>query len=176
MKIVDLFYTLTRENIYLKAFFYGKSYEKGEGNEYHPLLWLDDPIYGSNFNNILTWNVNFDILDIPSCEYPVSVVQGNCLKIGLAIIEKIKKPSRRQGIEFDTFSFITLRDYYDNKAAGIRFTLTLKTPNPVDICKDDFDPNKQFPDNNQLPDIDTSNKEGCAVFSDKFELPKFNLR
>lgn len=176
MQIVNLFYSLALKHKRINGFIYGKSYEKGSGKEFHPLVWLDDPILGRSAgptNNAIAYTTNFDVLGIPAKDSEVEIVQDAAFSAGLSIINQIKKLRDVEGFTVDNFSFVSLRDYYDNKAAGFRFTLNLTTVNPSDICADDYDPAKQFPDASVLPDFSTAHPEGCAVFSNTSVLPNF---
>lgn len=175
MQIVNFFYELARQHKQIKGFIYGKSYEKGAANEAHPLLWLDDPIYGQSVNKTLQYTVNVDILGIPENDEDVLDVQTAAFNAGLAIAEKIKQTRNQTGYSIDGFSFVSLRDYYDNNAAGFRFTYTMVQANPVNRCADDFDPSKQFPKVDALPNFKVENPDGCAIFSDKTGLPNFKI-
>ena len=175
MQIVDLFYQLARQHRRLNGFYYGKSYEKGAANEAHPLLWLDDPIYGQRVRQTLVYTCNVDILGIPKDDSDVPAVQAAAFEVGLSLAEQIEKTRPVTGFHVDGFSFTSLRDYYDNAAAGYRFTYTVVHVNPVDRCADDFDPNKEFSKASPLPDFTVETPEGCAVFADKPGLPNFKL-
>lgn len=173
MQIVNYFYELARQHKKLNGFVYGKGYEKGAAHDAYPLAWLDDPLYGTSVGNTLRYTINLDILGIPANNDEVLAVQGAALSAGLSMIEKIKQVRPTSGISTDGFSFLTLRDYYDDNAAGIRFTLTVVQANPVDRCADDFDPTKQFPKVEALPDFLVDNPDGCAIFNDGTGLPDF---
>jgi len=175
MQIIDFFYELAREHKRINGFIYGKSYEKGAANEAHPLLWLDDPIYGQTVNQTVQYTVNVDILGIPVNEEEVSDVQTAAFDVGITIAEKIKQVRSNTGFSITEYSFITLRDYYDNNAAGCRFTYTVIQANPVNKCNEDFDPSKQFPKIEALPVFKVENPEGCAVFNNKTGLPNFKI-
>lgn len=175
MQIVNFFYELAREHKRINGFIYGKSYEKGAANEAHPLVWLDDPILANSVGNTLRYSVNLDILGLPANDDEVLDVQGAALTAGLSMIERIKNVRAVSGFNVSDFNFITVRNYYDNNAAGVRFSLTVTAANPVDRCADDFDPNKQFPTTEALPDFTTDNPDGCAVFSETAGLPNFKL-
>lgn len=174
MDIVNLFYDLARQHKQIKGFFYGKTYEKGAANEAHPLVWLDDPIYGRGVSRVLSYTCNVDILGIPGDDdQDVLDVQSAAFDVGLTLAEKIGQyyPS----FKIEDFTFLSLRDYYDNSAAGYRFTYTIKQANPVNRCNDDFDPTKQLQVTRGLPDFKTDNPDGCAVFGDKPGLPNFKI-
>lgn len=175
MQIVNFFYELARQHKQINGFFYGKAYEKGAANEAHPLIWLDDPIYGQNVNQTLSYTCNVDILGIPEDDEDVLDVQTAAFNVGLTLSEKIKQVYQSTGFKVDGFTFVSLRDYYDNNAAGYRFTYTIVQANPVNRCNDSFDPSKQFPKINALPDFKVENPDGCAVFSEKTGLPNFKI-
>lgn len=174
MQIVDLFYQLAKEHIKINSFFYGKAYEKGAGEESHPCVWLDDPVaFDGVTESVVQWTVNLDILGIPANASEVIGVQSAALDVGLEFIEKIRAIRANTGFSIVKYSGITLRDYYDNNAAGMRFTFSLSEANPVNRCVNPFDPNKGFVNPSYLPNFATDNAQGCAVFTDKTSLPSF---
>lgn len=175
MQVVNLFYELAREHRRINGFFYGKSYEKGAANEAHPLLWLDDPIYGQRVGATIVYTCNVDILGIPQDEADVLRIQSSAFDVGLSVAERITQTYPATGFRLDGFSFTSLRDYYDNNAAGYRFTFSVIQANPVDRCSEDFDPDKRFPSAEALPDFAVDNPDGCAIFSEKPGLPDFKL-
>lgn len=174
MQIVNLFYGLAREHKKIKGFVYDKPSDKGAGTDAYPLIWLDDPIYGQSVGNrVLQYSINLDILGIPKIDKDVQSVQSEAFLAGLSIIEKIKNSVT--GFSVDRYSFLSLRDYYDDNAAGFRFTITLNQANPVNRCAEDFDENKSFDNIDILPDFKTENPNGCAIFSEKPTLPNFKI-
>lgn len=176
MQIVNFFYELARQHKLIKGFNYNKSYGKGAGNDSYPLVWLDDPVYGQSLGtNALQYTVNVDFLGIPATEAEVPAVQAEAFLVGLSFAEKIKQIRTNTGFSVERFSFLSLRDYYDDNAAGFRFTYAINQANPVDRCAEDFDPDKQFTKIDALPDFKTDNPNGCAVFSDKKGLPNFRV-
>lgn len=175
MQIVNVFYEIARQHLLINGFYYGKAYEKGAGNEAHPVFWLDDPIYGQSVNNVIKYTVNFDILGIPGKDAEAIEIQGAAYSCGLDCIEKLKKIRAATGYSVDGFTFLTLRNYYDNDAAGMRFTLIITQANPVDICAENFDDTKEFPKIKDLPDFGVEHPDGCAIFTGKPGLPTFKL-
>ena len=65
----------------------------------------------------------------------------------------------RIGMEVVKYSFMTLRNWGDDKAAGIRCTIQLALDNDIQLCV--------------LDDIDTDNAYGCTTFD--YKLPKIKL-
>lgn len=176
MQIVDFFYELARQHKKINGFIYGKGDEKGAANEAHPLVWLDDPIYGQTENQTIRYTVNVDILGIPETEEEVLEVQNAAYDAGLTFAEKIKQIRHDTGFSIDGFTFLTLRKYYDNNAAGVRFTYIVIQANPVNRCADDFDITKEFPKVSALPSFTVENPNGCAVFNNKTGLPNFKIK
>lgn len=181
MEIVNFFYELARQHTLIRGFRYGKAYEKGAGNDVYPLVWVDDPLSARSYNaqetgRVLEWSVNVDFLGLPENDVQVLAVQSAAFDTALAFFEKIKQIRPQTGFSSSGFNFITLRDYYDDNAAGVRFTFTVLQANPVDRCAEYFDPAKQFPRRDVLPDFLTDNPEGCAVFGDSNGLPNFRVK
>jgi len=179
MQIVDFFYSLAEQNLRIKSFVYGKGYQKGSGVDRYPMMWLDDPIYGQTAGagrlNALAWTVNLDILGIPVDNDDVISVQAAAFLVGLGIPERAKVIYKNVGVTVNGFSFTSLRDYYDDKAAGYRFTFNLSQASPVDRCADDYDPDKVFSEPSPLPNFVVDNPDGCAVFSNTVGLPNFSV-
>lgn len=177
MQIVNFFYELARQHKRINGFTYNKSYQKGAGNSMYPLLWLDDPIGGQAVgDNVIRWSVNIDLLGIPENDDDTPLVQSEAFDAGLSIIERIKNVRAVTGISVEGFNFLSLRDYYDDNAAGYRFTLSLNQANPVNRCAEDFDPTKQFPNVKTLPDFAVENPDGCAIFNNGSGLPNFKVK
>lgn len=178
MQIVNFLYELARQHKSINSFVYGKAYKKGAGNHKYPLFWLDDPVSGrSNGDNALTWSVNLDVLGLANDPAEIEPVQTAAFTAMLTTFEKIKE-LRSKGLSLfgvEDFNFISLSDYYDDNAAGMRFSITFTAANPVDRCADDFDPTKQFPNTEALPAFDVEAPNGCAVFADKGGLPNFSV-
>lgn len=179
MQIVDLFYNYARQHLLVQGFIYGPNTYKGAGNEMFPLVWLDDPVYGSlisnDRSNVLSWTANADFLFIPKNESEVPLLQGMALSIAQVFYEKFKSENTGE-FRPTGFSFVTLRNYYDFRACGVRATYTFTRRNTVDICNDDFDPDKQFEDMESLPAFSVDGADGCAIFSDKSGLPDFDIK
>jgi hypothetical protein len=179
MQIVDFFYTIARENLRIKSFTYGRPSAKGAGSDKYPMIWLDDPITGGTqaIGNLgaLQYTVNADILGVPINDNDVVNVQDAAFLIGLGIPERAKVIYKTTGVTFLGFNFISVRDYYDDKAAGVRFTYTISVASPVDRCANDYDPNKVFENAQILPQFSVDAPGGCAIFTDYVGLPNFSV-
>lgn len=175
MQVVNFFYELARQHALIRGFKYGKPSDKGAGNDKYPLVWVDDPILGQSTGSgaTMTYTVNVDILGLAETEDQVGDVQADALLTGLDFVERIKQLRSSTGFSTERFSFITVRKYYDDSAAGVRFTFGINQANPVNRCAANFDPDKQLTTIAALPAFDVDAADGCAVFTDKKGLPNF---
>lgn len=175
MIILDILYDLARTHKDVRGFVYGKAYEKGAGQDRYPLVWVDDPILGTSASDTaLRYTVNVDFLGIPKNNEDVQTIQSAAQIIGLSFLERLRQTYRNVA-SVEAYSFVTLRDYYDDNAAGCRFTYTVVAANPVNLCAEYFDDDKEFVKVKDLPDFTVENPSGCAIFSNKNGLPNFSV-
>ena len=175
--IIDIFRQQAREHKLIKAFYYGRNYELGSGKEAYPLFWLEDPLRGNNRNNTFSNSVSFSILFLPQSEESVSHLQNLAFSTGLNIIERIKQGRDTLGIFITPdWDYMTLSDYYDDNAAGCRFSVNFTQANMQNLCLIDqqFDTSKEFEKGQTLKSFDLSPASNCEVFVNKF--PDFDLK
>ena len=189
-KIIDTFYELAKEHKLIRSFEYNRvSKGMGTGEKMYPQFFLEDPIYigdSTPLTGQTLVTVNFEVTCLPHAfsNYNVKQLteeecQNLCHQIALHIIAKLRADNKefetRTGIEVVKYSFITLRNWGDDKAAGVRCTLQLALDNDIQLCDLDehFDPEKEFNLGNLLDDIDTDDAQGCATFD--YKLPKIKL-
>ncbi len=172
--IISLFRDQAHAHKAIRSFYYNRNYELGAGNEYHPVFWLEDPIMGRNQQNVFTNTVNFSILFVPKDEDEVSDFQNLAFSIGLNILERIKIDSYLPVTVLPTWTYLTLRNYYDNNACGCRFSVDLVQRNMQDLCliEEQFNMDKDFENNMALSDFKINGTN--AAFANK--LPVFDLK
>lgn len=189
-KIIDTFYDLAKQHKLIRSFVYDRvSKGMGTGEKQYPQFFLEDPIY-INDSTPLTGQtlctVNFDITCLPQAfsnwdvrQLTEAECQNVCHQIGLHIVAKLRALNMefdtRIGMEVVKYSFMTLRNWGDDKAAGVRCTIQLALDNDIQLCDLDehFDSEKEFNLGNLLDDIDTDNAYGCTTFD--YKLPKIKL-
>ena len=174
--IVNTFREQARCHKAIKSFYYNRNYEIGNGNELHPMFWLEDPVTGRNQSNIFTGSVNFSILFIPANEKEVITLQNMGFSIGLNIIERIKQDKSQPISILPSWSYMTLRDYYDNNACGCRFSVDFNQLNMQNLCLIDeqFDNGKTLSESDTFNHFDIAHSDSHDVFSGK--LPVFDLK
>lgn len=174
--IISLFRQQAREHKIIKAFYYNRNYELGSGKERYPLFWLEDPISGRNRNNTFGNSVNFSVLFVPDGTGMIQDLQNLAFSTGLNIIERIKGNHLSTISILPDWTYITLRDYYDDKACGCRFSVNFTQRNMQNLCLIDeqFDGTKDFDTDQYLKDFDINPTGSCEVFVNKF--PDFDLK
>ena len=153
-----------------------------------PHVFLEDPLYFGNAttnSGTIPVTINFNIVVTPQLLenwgiYPSTETGQNlCHSIALNFIARLRQMIKNGDISYvtgiDSWNFITLKHWYDNDADGVRVTLVIEVKNDINYCdiEEHFDEEKEFDIKKYLPEIETDDASGCAVFSSK--LPKFNI-
>lgn len=190
-QIVNTFYNLAEKHKLVRSFTYDRvSKKKGTGEQLYPLVFLECPIYINKSQPLqrqIPVQVNIDITMLPQAFNNFNVrqlteveCQNLCHQIALSFVSKIRQDNKnifdRQGLEIDNYSFITLRNWGDDNASGIRMTLNLLVDSDIQLCDIDehFDPDKEFNLSDLLDDIDTDDATGC-VGDFSYKLPQIRL-
>ena len=188
--VIDTFYDLSKEHKLIRSFVYDRvSKGMGTGEKNYPQCFLEDPIYildSTPLDGKVYVTVNFDITCLPHAFSNYNVKQlteveceNVCHQIALNYVARLRDLNKdfetRNGVEVVKFSFVTLRNWGDDKAAGVRCTVRLAVDNDIQLCDLDwhFDPTKEFDLGKLLDDVDTDNAHGCVEFD--YKLPKITL-
>lgn len=193
--IVKTFYLLAKEHKLIRSFKYDRiSKGAGIGEENMPELFLEDPIMvgnGTLSGGAVPVLINFDIIMTPQAfenynTKQLTEVECQSVAYGIAVnmIARLRNMVKYHD-EFDnkdyeyltlrTYNIMTLRNWYDNKAAGVRVTLNMTMQNPINYCdvEEHFDPDKELELDKLLSDIPTDNVGGCVSFD--YKLPNFKI-
>ena len=188
--IITTFYGLAKEHKLIRSFVYDRvSKGMGTGEKNYPQFFLEDPIYigdSTPLDGKVTATINFEITCLPQAfsNYNVKQLteeecQNVCHQIALHIIARLRELNKdfdtRTGVDILSFSFLTLRNWGDDKAAGVRCTLKVSVDNDIQLCdlEEHFDPDKEFDLGSLLDDIDTDDAYGCSTFD--YKLPNIKL-
>ena len=178
--VIETFYDLSKQHKLIRSFVYDRvSKGMGTGEKNYPQCFLEDPIY-------ILDSTPFDITCLPHAFSNYNVKQLSeeecenvCHQIALHYVARLRELNKdfdtRNGVEVVKFSFVTLRNWGDDKAAGVRCTIRLAVDNDIQLCDLDehFDPTKEFDLGKLLDDVDTDNAHGCVEFD--YKLPKITL-
>lgn len=188
--IVNTFYGLAREHKLIRSFVYNRvSKGMGTGEKNYPQMFLEDPIYiadSAPVDGKVLVTINFDITCLPHAfsNYNVRQLtevecQNVCHQIALHMVARLRELNKdfdtRTGIDIVKYSFITLRNWGDDKAAGVRCTLKVYVDSDIQLCdlQEHFDPDKEFNLGELLDDINTDDASGCVDMS--YKLPVIKL-
>ena len=174
--IIDSFCKQAREHKAIKAFYYNKVYEHGSGKEKYPLFWLEDPVYGRNRDNIFQNMVNFSVLFLPEKGRDVADLQNMAFSVGLNILERMRQDDNAPFSILPDWTYLTLRNYYDDDACGCRFSVNFVQRNMQNLCliEEQFEADKEFGTDMLLPEMKIGTANHCEIFANKF--PEFNLK
>ena len=166
--IYEIMFTLSKEHKLIKSFRYGTlSHNQGIGEEKLPQVFLESPMYYNAVpHKVGSVKFTFDILFNSTC------LDVNLNEVSQQILaeEVAKSFIARLNDEYtvNNYSFLQLNNFYDNNCFGIRTTVEMIVNPNIIWCSDldnNFNPDKEFETDNLLPDIDTPDADGCAVFS-----------
>ena len=125
--------------------------------------------------NIFKARFEIYILGFPTGESGSTIldVQNNAYTIACDIMAYIDNQEAFQGVlSVYDYSILTLSRYSDDNAAGVKLSLVLEMPNPVNLCTldDNFndEPYQEEPDH----DIDVNNEEIGDIEINPITLPR----
>lgn len=84
---------------------------------------------------IMTLRLNIDVLGFVSSDLTVLDVQDTALHIILDFMEFINNDSTYYNLEVRDYSVASYSEYTDDNCAGVRATIQLIVPNPINICE-----------------------------------------
>jgi hypothetical protein len=173
--IISVFEEQARQHKIIRSFHYHRNYAMGGGNEIHPLFWLEDPVSGRNQNNTFVNSANFSILFIPKRDAQVPGLQNLAFSVGLNMLEHIRQDKDSPLGLLPDWTYMTLRDYYDNNACGCRFSTDFTHRNTQNRCllEAPFDKDKTFDGNALFKNFDLNSNENSNTTA--AQLPEFDL-
>lgn len=125
--------------------------------------------------NIFKARFEIYILGFPTSESGSTIldVQNNAYTIACDIMAYIDNQEAFQGVlSVYDYSILTLSRYSDDNAAGVKLSLVLEMPNPVNLCTldDNFndEPYQEEPDH----EIDVNNEEIGDIEINPITLPR----
>lgn len=138
--IVEILRNITLRHKGVKTFKYqGKAYNNAQNNYKTYQVYLDTVSLHSYLitKDIFTSEFEMYILSQPNGESGNTVedVQTYALTIGADIIAYIDNdPTLRNVLSVYDYSMLTLANYSDDNSAGIKLSLVLQVPSPVNMC------------------------------------------
>jgi hypothetical protein len=155
----------------------GKILNNAQNNHEYYQVYLDDvSLHELNITtNIFKVSFEMYILGFVDDEHEILEVQNNAYTVAADILAYIDNNPEYNGIlSIHDYSILTVSHYTDDDAAGVRLSIVIATPNPVDLCSldDNFNPEPYQPEPDKEIDID---KEDIGNIDLKpIKLPKNN--
>lgn len=84
---------------------------------------------------IMTLRLNIDVLGFISSDLTVLDIQDTALHIILDFMEYINNDTTYYNLEVRDYSVASYSEYTDDNCAGVRATIQLIVPNPINICE-----------------------------------------
>ena len=147
------------------------------GNQYYQVVLEDVSYHNLNITNgIFVSEFNLYFLGFPTKNEQDSIldIQDTTYSIACDVMEFIDNMPEYQGVlSVYDYSILTISHFTDDAAAGVRLTLKLRVPSPVDLCtyQDNFNPEPYVPDEDTNIDI-PEKVQNENIGLKKIKLPK----
>lgn len=133
-----------------------------QNNHEYYQVYLDDVSYHqlNITTNIFRVEFNLYILGFVDDKNSILDVQNNAYTIAADIIAKIDTDETYNGLlSVHDYSMMTLSHYTDDSAAGVKLSLVLAMPSPVNLCEldENFNDEPYEPEPDKEIDIDVDN-------------------
>lgn len=122
--------------------------------------------------NIFKAKFEIYILGFVGDDTDVLEVQNNAYTIACDIMAKIDIEDAYKGVlSVYDYSILTLSHYTDDNASGVKLSLVLQMPNPVDLCALDENFNDEPYEDDEDKEIDIDNNEIGDIDIKTIDLP-----
>lgn len=105
-------------------------------NRYLQFIVDDTSIHNLNItSNIFVSTIDLYILGFPKDDNDILEVQSMCYDAAVRILSKIEQDDRYYNIvKIHDYSIMTVSHFTDDNSSGVKLTIELQLPNPVDYC------------------------------------------
>lgn len=160
----------------VKTFKYQKrSLINQQNNNGYVELIIEDNAYLQQVitQNIFTATFNVDILGFPKDDTEILGIQSLCMQIAVEIMAYIEKDGTFLGkLSIHDYDILLVSHFTDDSSAGVRLSLELIIPNPINLCSfmDNFNENVEIV---EKPTLNLTQADKAVLADKKKEL---NLR
>lgn len=160
----------------VKTFKYQKrSLINQQNNNGYVELIIEDNAYLQQVitQNIFTATFNVDILGFPKDDTEILGIQSLCMQIAVEIMAYIEKDGTFLGkLSIHDYDILLVSHFTDDSSAGVRLSLELIIPNPINLCSfmDNFNENVEIV---EKPTLNLTQADKAVATDKKKEL---NLR
>ena len=134
----------------VKTFKYQKrSLINQQNNNGYIELIIEDNAYLQQVitQNIFTGTFNIDILGFPKDDTEILGIQSLCMQIAVEIMAYIERDGTFLGkLSIHDYDILLVSHFTDDASAGVRLSLELIIPNPINLCSfmDNFNENVEI--------------------------------
>ena len=153
----------------------GDDYNNAQNNHKMYQVYVDDvSLHQLNITtNIFKAEFQVYILGFVDDENDVLTVQNNAYTIACDILAKIDLDEAYRGVlSVYDYSILTLSHYTDDSAAGVKLSIILEMPNPVNLCELDDNFNDEPYEDEPDQEIDINNDEIGDIEINPITLPR----
>lgn len=153
----------------------GDIYNNAQNNHKYYQVYVDDiSLHELNITtNIFKARFEIYILGFVDNDTDVLTVQNNAYTIAADIMAYIDLKSEFKGVlSVYDYSILTLSHYTDDNAAGVKLSLVLEMPNPVDLCTLDDNFNDEPYEDEPDKEIDLNITEIGDIDLNPISLPR----
>lgn len=178
--VIDILRDISLRHKGVKTFRYQSDiYNNAQNNHKTYQVYVDTAsIHQLNITtNVFRAEFGIHILGFPTGESGNTIldVQNEAYTIAADIIAYIDTKDEFKGVlSVHDYSIITLSNYTDDNAAGVRLSLILRLPSPVDLCSLDDNFNDEPYEDNEDFDIDLDDTQVGDIDLTPIRLPKIN--
>ena len=174
--VVDIIKNIALRHKGVRTFKYqGDDYNNAQNNHKMYQVYVDDvSLHQLNITtNIFKAEFQVYILGFVDDENDVLTVQNNAYTIACDILAKIDLDEAYRGIlSVYDYSILTLSHYTDDSAAGVKLSIILEMPNPVNLCELDDNFNDEPYEDDEDQEIDINNDEIGDIEINPITLPR----
>lgn len=152
----------------------GDDFFNAQNNHKMYQVYVDDvSLHELNITtNIFKASFEIYILGFPDDENTVLDVQNNAYTIACDIMAYIDTQDSFLGVlSVYDYSILTLSHYTDDNAAGVKLSLTLQMPSPVNLCELEDNFNDEPYEDDEDNEIDINNEEVGDIDINPIKLP-----
>lgn len=153
----------------------GDIYNNAQNNHKYYQVYVDDiSLHELNITtNIFKGKFEIYILGFVDKDNDILTVQNNAYTIACDIMAYIDLKSDFKGVlSVYDYSILTLSHYTDDSSAGVKLSLVLEMPNPVDLCTLDDNFNDEPYEDEPDKEIDLNISEVGEITLNPISLPR----
>lgn len=154
----------------------GESFNNAQNNHLTYQVYMSTVSYHdlNITTNIFKQEYILYILGQPNKDKDILEIQNDCYTIAVNILGFLDNMPEYKGIlSVYDYSIMTLSNYTDDDSAGVRLSVVLETPSPLNLCTLEENFNiEPYEDEPDKPEIDIDTKEVGDITLTPIKLPK----